>query len=60
VEARVWKKSLRAYLSFSWSACIQLPLIALAKGRTLDAALEEMSVLYSKELKAAAAAAMGK
>ena len=47
-------------LSFSWSACIQLPLIALAKGRTLDSALEEMSVLYSKELKAAAAAAMGK
>jgi len=45
-------------LSFSWSAALQLPLLALAK-ETGTLCLEEMSHLYLEELKVAAAAARG-
>merc|ERR1719217_1843293 len=45
-------------LSFSWSAALQMPLFQLCKGKD-DLPLDEMSELYAKELKIAAAAATG-
>lgn len=45
-------------LSFSWSQALQLPLLALCKGKgTLQ--LEQMSKLYLEELAIASAAALG-
>eukprot|EP00854_Cymbomonas_tetramitiformis_P007575 gene7575-9021_t len=46
-------------LSFSWSAAIQLPMLALCKEKG-GLCLEEMSALYLEELKIASAAALGK
>ena len=46
-------------LSFSWSAALQMPLFALCKGKG-GLCLDEMSELYTKELKIASAAALGK
>lgn len=48
-------------ISFSWSAAIQLPVLAVCrtKGGDLDAALGDMSSLYLAELKMAASAAVG-
>mmetsp|Transcript_23687 Transcript_23687/g.26137 ORF Transcript_23687/g.26137 Transcript_23687/m.26137 type:complete len:355 (+) Transcript_23687:48-1112(+) len=45
-------------LSFSWSQAIQLPVLALCKGKG-ELQLEEMSKLYVDELKIASAAAKG-
>lgn len=46
-------------LSFSWSAAIQLPLLALCKDSGGKLLLKEMSELYLSELKIASAASKG-
>jgi fructose-bisphosphate aldolase class I len=47
------------YISFSWSAAIQLPLLELCKA-TGELQLDQMSDLYCQELKMAHLAAIGK
>eukprot|EP00121_Abeoforma_whisleri_P002744 Awhi_evm1s2468 len=37
-------------LSFSWSSALQMPLLQLCKGRTLQESLKDMKGLYFKEL----------
>ncbi|KNC74783.1 fructose-bisphosphate aldolase class-I [Sphaeroforma arctica JP610] len=46
-------------ISFSWSAALQLPLLDLCKGTTLQDALPSMASLYLEELQLACAASKG-